>query len=91
VFRGFRRRNKPEPRQKDGAVLPDTLSGASETRVATEGRKMEWRFVFALVIAVPVILLPAACIWLLNIGGLFAAYRVAREKRTEVKRVAAPK
>jgi hypothetical protein len=47
---------------------------------------MEWRFVLALVIAVPVILLPAAFIWFLNVGGLFAAYRVAREKRAEVGR-----
>jgi hypothetical protein len=52
---------------------------------------MDWTFVFALVIAVPVILLPAAFIWFLNAGGLFAAYRLARQKRTVVRRAALPK
>jgi hypothetical protein len=52
---------------------------------------MEWTFVLALVIAIPVILFPAAFIWYLNAGGLFAAYRVAREKRSVAKRVLAAK
>jgi hypothetical protein len=52
---------------------------------------MEWTFVLALVIAVPVILFPAAFIWFLNIGGIFAAYKKARAKRTVAKRVPAVK
>ncbi len=52
---------------------------------------MDWTFVLALVIAVPLILFPAAFIWFLNVGGLFAAYRVAREKRTVAKREPAVK
>jgi hypothetical protein len=43
---------------------------------------MEWTFLLALVIAIPLILFPAAFIWFLNVGGLFVAYRVARERRT---------
>jgi hypothetical protein len=42
---------------------------------------MEWQFVVALVVAIPVILFPAAFIWYLNIGGIAAALREAREKR----------
>jgi hypothetical protein len=49
---------------------------------------MDWTFVVALVVAVPVILFPAALIWFLNVGGVFAAYRVAREKRTAAEGMA---
>ena len=52
---------------------------------------MEWQLVIALVIAVPVILFPAAFVWYLNLGGLYAAVKeakakkVAQEKGTKVK------
>jgi hypothetical protein len=45
---------------------------------------MEWQMIVALVIAVPIILFPAAFVWYLNIGGIFQAVRearVAREKK----------
>jgi len=42
---------------------------------------MEWEFIVALVVAVPIILLPVAFIWYLNIGGVLAAMREARLKR----------
>jgi hypothetical protein len=42
---------------------------------------MEWQFIVALVVAIPVILFPAAFVWYLNIGGVAAALREAREKR----------
>lgn len=42
---------------------------------------MEWQFVVALVVAIPIILLPVALIWYLNIGGIYAAVREARRKR----------
>jgi hypothetical protein len=42
---------------------------------------MQWEFIVALVIAIPIILFPAAFIWYLNIGGIYAAIKEAREKR----------
>ena len=47
---------------------------------------MQWEFIVALVIAIPIILFPVAFVWYLNIGGIYAvikemrARRVAREK-----------
>jgi hypothetical protein len=47
---------------------------------------MQWEFVIALVLAIPIILFPAAYVWYLNIGGMYStikeanARRVAREK-----------
>ena len=52
---------------------------------------MEWQLVVALIIAVPVILFPAAFVWYLNLGGIYAAVKearakkVAQEKGTRVK------
>jgi len=42
---------------------------------------MQWEFVVALVIAIPLILFPAAFVWYLNIGGIYAAIKEARERR----------
>ena len=42
---------------------------------------MQWEFVVALVIAIPVILFPAAFVWYLNIGGIYAAVREALKRR----------
>ncbi len=42
---------------------------------------MQWEFVVALVIAIPIILFPAAFVWYLNIGGIYAAIREARARR----------
>ena len=39
---------------------------------------MEWEFIVALVVMVPVILLPVAFVWYLNLGGILAAVRRAR-------------
>ena len=54
---------------------------------------MQWEIVVALVIAIPVILFPAAFVWYLNIGGVYAAIKEAREKRVveEKTEVAAEK
>ena len=43
---------------------------------------MQWEFIIALVIAIPVILFPAAFVWYLNAGGIYRALREAREKKT---------
>lgn len=43
---------------------------------------MQWEFIVALVIAIPIILFPAAFVWYLNIGGIHAAVREVRARRT---------
>ena len=42
---------------------------------------MQWEFVVALVIAIPIILFPAAFVWYLNIGGIHAAVKEILERR----------
>ena len=44
---------------------------------------MEFGMVVALVVAIPVILFPAAFIWYLNIGGLVAKVREAKAAKTK--------
>lgn len=44
---------------------------------------MEWEFIVALVVMVPVILLPVAFVWYLNLGGILAAVRRARATEKE--------
>ena len=46
---------------------------------------MEWEFIVALVVMVPIILLPVAFVWYLNIGGALAALREVRAKRAAEK------
>ena len=41
---------------------------------------MQWEFIVALIIAIPIILFPAAFIWYLNIGGIYAAVREALKR-----------
>jgi hypothetical protein len=42
---------------------------------------MYWEFVIGLVIAIPIILLPAAFVWYLNINGIVNAIRQAWARR----------
>ena len=42
---------------------------------------MQWEFIVAIVIAVPVMLFPVALIWYLNIGGMVAVLRRARARK----------
>jgi hypothetical protein len=42
---------------------------------------MQWELIVALVVAVPVILFPAAFVWYLNIGGIVQSVREARTAR----------
>ena len=42
---------------------------------------MEWQVIVALVVAIPVILFPAAFVWFLNIGGIVQAVREAKAVR----------
>ena len=39
---------------------------------------MEWEFILALVVMIPIIMLPVAFVWYLNLGGILAAVRRAR-------------
>ena len=47
---------------------------------------MEWQIILALVVGIPVILLPIAFVWYLNISGL---YKVVCDARQRQKRRAA--
>ena len=47
---------------------------------------MEWQFIVALVVAIPIILFPVAFIWYLNIKGMY--YEVARYTREQQMRKA---
>ncbi len=44
---------------------------------------MEWQFIIALVIGIPIILFPAAFVWYINVSGIYQVLkdRKAREKR----------
>ncbi len=47
---------------------------------------MQIQLIVALVIAIPVILFPAAFVWYLNIGGIVQAVRQARMKRVAARK-----
>ena len=42
---------------------------------------MEWQIIVALVVIIPIILLPIAFVWYLNIGGIYTAIKEARARR----------
>ena len=42
---------------------------------------MEWQVILALVLAIPVMLIPVALIWYINVGGIYLAIKEARERR----------
>jgi hypothetical protein len=43
--------------------------------------KMDWPIIVALIIAIPVILFPAAFVWYINLGGLYIAIKEARARK----------
>ena len=47
---------------------------------------MQWEFIVALAIAIPVIIFPAAFVWYLNIGGIYEAIKEARAKRVALQK-----
>ena len=47
---------------------------------------MEWQIIVALVLAIPIILIPVALVWSLNIGGIYTAIKEARERRVAHKK-----
>ena len=42
---------------------------------------MEWQIIVALVIAIPIILIPVVFVWYLNVGGIYHAFQAARQRR----------
>jgi len=46
---------------------------------------MQWEFIVALVVAIPIILFPAAFIWYVNVGGLYSMLRERRKKKAAAK------
>ena len=44
---------------------------------------MEWQIIVALVIAIPIILFPAAFVWYLNIGGILTVIKELARKRAK--------
>ena len=42
---------------------------------------MQWQVVLALVIAIPIILFPAAYVWYVNVGGIYTLIKEARARR----------
>jgi hypothetical protein len=42
---------------------------------------MDWQVLIALIIAIPVILFPAAFVWYLNLGGIYTAIKEARARK----------
>ncbi len=42
---------------------------------------MPWQVIVALIVVIPVILFPAAFVWYLNVGGIYAAVKEARARR----------
>jgi hypothetical protein len=47
---------------------------------------MDWQIIVALVIAVPVILLPVAVVWYINGAGVYRAIKIALARRRVVRR-----
>ena len=43
---------------------------------------MQWEMIIALMMAAPAILLPVVFVWYMNLGGLYAAVKRARENKT---------
>ena len=52
---------------------------------------MEWQAILALVIAIPVILIPAVFVWYLNVGGILHAVKESRARKVAARRAAQEK
>ncbi len=42
---------------------------------------MEWQIILAIVVAVPIILIPVAFIWYINVSGLYQVIKEARQRQ----------
>ena len=52
---------------------------------------MEWQVILALVLAIPIILFPAAFVWYLNVGGMYHAIAEARARKRAARKAAQEK
>lgn len=52
---------------------------------------MSWQIIVALIVAVPVILFPAALVWFLNVGGILEALKYARARKVAREKAAQAK
>ena len=52
---------------------------------------MEWQTIVALVVMIPVIMLPVALVWYINLGGILAAVREARARKVTKEQVGVTK
>lgn len=48
---------------------------------------MEWQIIVALVVIIPVILVPVLFVWFLNIGGMYAILKRIRGRRAVLAKV----
>ncbi len=51
------------------------------------GKKMTAVTIVALALAIPIMLIPVALVWYINIGGIMLAVKEAREKRVAKQKV----
>jgi hypothetical protein len=49
---------------------------------------MQWQVIVALIVVIPVILIPVLFIWYLNIGGIYAAIKARQAAREQSRKVA---
>ena len=68
----------------------DEVRGKEEKRKKEEN-KMTVGFIVAMVVAIPIILFPAAFIWYMNIGGIVHALKEARAKERKLGTVTTQK
>lgn len=47
---------------------------------------MEWQVILALLLIIPIMLIPVALIWYINIGGIYTAIKEARARRVAHKK-----
>ena len=47
---------------------------------------MQWQVIVALIVVIPIILIPLMFVWYLNIGGMYVAIKEARERRAIVEK-----
>jgi hypothetical protein len=48
---------------------------------------MDWQIAVAIIVAVPVVLFPAAFVWYLNLGGIYTAVKEARARKVTREKV----
>lgn len=46
---------------------------------------MNWQIFIAMIVAIPIILLPVAFLWYLNIGGIFNTVKAKRADKAKTK------